>query len=31
MGADVVAISTSVVEQLFRHPLTDELVAGRER
>jgi transaldolase len=31
MGADVVAISTSVVEQLFRHPLTDELLAGRER
>jgi transaldolase len=31
MGADVVAISTPVVEQLFRHPLTDELLAGRER
>ncbi|HEV8608770.1 MAG TPA: transaldolase family protein [Thermoanaerobaculia bacterium] len=31
MGADVVAISTSVVEQLFRHPLTDELLAGRTR
>ena|SRR5437867_2792027 len=31
MGADVVAISTSVVEQLFRHPLTDELLAGRAR
>jgi transaldolase len=31
MGADVVAISTSVVEQLFRHPLTEELLAGRAR
>ena len=31
MGADVVAISTAVVEQLFRHPLTDELLAGRAR
>jgi transaldolase len=31
MGADVVAISTPVVEQLFRHPLTDELLAGRAR
>jgi transaldolase len=31
MGADVVAISPSVVEQLFRHPLTDELLAGRAR
>ncbi|HEX9689225.1 MAG TPA: transaldolase family protein [Thermoanaerobaculia bacterium] len=29
MGADVAAISTSVIEQLFRHPLTDELLAGR--
>jgi transaldolase len=31
MGADVVAISPTVVEQLFRHPLTDELLAGRAR
>jgi transaldolase len=31
MGADVVAISTFVVEQLFRHPLTEELLAGRAR
>ena len=31
MGADVAAISTPVVEQLFRHPLTDELIAGRTR
>jgi transaldolase len=31
MGADVVAVATSVVEQLFRHPLTEELLAGRER
>lgn len=29
MGADVAAVSTAVVEQLFRHPLTDELLAGR--
>jgi transaldolase len=29
MGADVAAISAAVVEQLFRHPLTDELLAGR--
>lgn len=31
MGADVAAISTPVVEQLFRHPLTEELIAGRTR
>ncbi len=31
MGADVAAISTSVIEQLFRHPLSGELLAGRER
>lgn len=31
MGADVAAISTQVLEQLFRHPLTDELLAGRAR
>jgi transaldolase len=31
MGADVVAVSTAVIEQLFRHPLTDELLAGRAR
>jgi len=31
MGADVAAITTSVIEQLFRHPLSDELLAGRER
>jgi hypothetical protein len=31
MGADVAAISTSVIEQLFRHPLSDDLLAGRER
>jgi len=29
MGADVVAVTPAVVEQLFRHPLTDELLAGR--
>jgi len=31
MGADVAAVSAAVVEQLFRHPLTDELLAGRGR
>jgi len=31
MGADVAAVSTTVVEQLFRHPLTDEVLAGRTR
>jgi transaldolase len=30
MGADVAAVSAAVVEQLFRHPLTDELLAGRK-
>lgn len=29
MGADVAAISPAVIEQLFRHPLTEELIAGR--
>ena len=29
MGADVAAISPAVIEQLFRHPLTEELFAGR--
>jgi transaldolase len=31
MGADVVVLSPAVVEQLFRHPLTDEILAGRGR
>lgn len=31
MGADVAAVSAAVVEQLFRHPLTEELLAGRGR
>ncbi|HVE65179.1 MAG TPA: transaldolase family protein [Thermoanaerobaculia bacterium] len=31
MGADVAAISPAVIEQLFRHPLTEELFAGREK
>lgn len=31
MGADVVVLSPAVVEQLFRHPLTDELLAARGR
>jgi transaldolase len=30
MGADVAVIPPSVLEQLFRHPLTDRLLAGRE-
>ena len=29
MGADVAVLSPAVVEQLFRHPLTDEILAGR--
>ncbi|HTO86956.1 MAG TPA: transaldolase family protein [Thermoanaerobaculia bacterium] len=29
MGADVAAIPPAVLEQLFRHPLADELLAGR--
>jgi transaldolase len=31
MGADVAAISPAVIEQLFRHPLTEELFAGRDK
>jgi transaldolase len=31
MGADVAAIAPAVIEQLFRHPLTEELFAGREK
>jgi transaldolase len=31
MGADVAAISPTVLEQLFRHPLTEELFAGRDK
>lgn len=31
MGADVAAISPAVIEQLFKHPLTEELFAGREK
>ena len=31
MGADVAAISPAVIEQLFRHPLTEELFSGREK
>jgi transaldolase len=31
MGADVAAISPTVIEQLFRHPLSDEILASRER
>jgi hypothetical protein len=31
MGADVAAISPAVIEQLFRHPLSDEILASRER
>jgi len=30
MGADVATIPPDVFEQLFRHPLTDQLLAGRE-
>jgi transaldolase len=29
MGADVVTLPAPVLEQLFRHPLTEELVSGR--
>ena len=29
MGADVAALPAAVLEQLFRHPLTSELRAGR--
>ena len=31
MGADVATVPAPVLEQLFRHPLTDELLAGRSR
>jgi transaldolase len=31
MGADVAAISPAVIEQLFRHPLSDEILASRDR
>jgi transaldolase len=31
MGADVAAVSPAVIEQLFRHPLTEELFTGREK
>jgi len=31
MGADVATVSASVLEQLFRHPLTDTALAGRIR
>jgi transaldolase len=29
MGADVITLPCAVLEQLFRHPLTEELVSGR--
>ncbi|HXM76295.1 MAG TPA: transaldolase family protein [Thermoanaerobaculia bacterium] len=29
MGADVATVPLDVLEQLYRHPLTDELLAGR--
>jgi transaldolase len=29
MGADVATVPIAVLEQLYRHPLTDELLAGR--
>ena len=29
MGADVATVPLAVLEQLYRHPLTDELLAGR--
>jgi transaldolase len=29
MGADVATVPPDVLEQLFRHPLTDQLLAGR--
>src|SRR6476659_4825592 len=31
MGADVATVPPAVFEQLVRHPLTDELLAGREK
>jgi len=31
MGADVATVPPDVFEQLFRHPLTEELLAGREK
>ncbi|HEY7575300.1 MAG TPA: transaldolase family protein [Thermoanaerobaculia bacterium] len=31
MGADVATVPPAVLEQLFRHPLTDELLAGKTR
>ena len=31
MGADVATIPPAVFEQLFRHPLTEELLASREK
>ncbi|HYB54418.1 MAG TPA: transaldolase family protein [Thermoanaerobaculia bacterium] len=31
MGADVATVPPPVLEQLFRHPLTDQALAGRER
>jgi len=31
MGADVATVPPSVFEQLVRHPLTDELLAGRKK
>ncbi len=31
MGADVAAMPAGVLEQLYRHPLTDEMLAGREK
>jgi transaldolase len=31
MGADVATVSAAVFEQLVRHPLTDELLAGRKK
>ena len=29
MGADVATMPVAVLEQLYRHPLTNELLAGR--
>jgi hypothetical protein len=29
MGADVAALPAAVLEQLFRHPFSDDLRAGR--
>jgi transaldolase len=31
MGADVATVPPAVFEQLVRHPLTDELLAGRKK